>query len=147
MTTTVDLSGRVAVVTGGGEGIGGAISDALAAAGARVVVAEIDEQRAHERVASIESKGHTAEAVLVDVRVPADVARLADTVRERHGRADILVNNVGHYLKATPFLDSDAAHWDALHAVNLLHVLTCTRAFLPPMVERNDGAIVNVSSV
>ena len=135
------------MVTGGGGGIGGAVSDGLAAAGAHVVVADVDEARAGERVATIASTGGSAEAAVVDVRSGADVERLAANVLDRHGRADVLVNNVGHYLTATPFLDSDPAHWDALHAVNLLHVLACTRAFLPSMVERGDGAVVNVSSV
>jgi NAD(P)-dependent dehydrogenase (short-subunit alcohol dehydrogenase family) len=147
MSREIDLSGKVAVVTGGGGGIGGAISDALAAAGAFVVVAEIDEGLAKERVAAITAAGHSAEAVVLDVREPEEVSRLAAGVLDGHGRVDILVNNVGHYLRPTAFLESDRAHWDALHAINLLHVFTCTRAFLPAMVERGDGSIVNVSSV
>jgi NAD(P)-dependent dehydrogenase (short-subunit alcohol dehydrogenase family) len=147
MGREIDLGGRVAVVTGGGGGIGGAISDALAGAGAHVVVAEIDEQLAKERVAAISAAGHGAEAVVLDVREPEEVSRLAATMLDGHGRVDILVNNVGHYLTATAFLESDRAHWDGLHAINLLHVFTCTRAFLPGMVERGEGSIVNVSSV
>jgi len=139
----VDLSGRTAVVTGGGGGIGGTVSDVLSSAGAHVVVAEIDEALAKERVASITSAGNSAEAVVVDVREPADVERLASTV----GHTDVLVNNVGHYLTPTPFVDSDREHWEALRAVNFDHVLACTRAFLPSMVERGEGSIVNVSSV
>jgi NAD(P)-dependent dehydrogenase (short-subunit alcohol dehydrogenase family) len=145
--TGIDLGGQIAVVTGGGGGIGGATSDALAAAGAHVVVAEVDEQRAKDTVERIRSAGHSADAFMVDVREQAAVAQLAATVLERHGRADILVNNVGHYLQPQPFLDSDAAHWDALHSVNLFHVLACCRAFLPSMVERGEGSIVNVTSV
>ena len=119
MTLEIDLTGRVAVVTGGGAGIGGAVSDMLAAAGAHVVVADIDE----------------------------DVQRLATTVLDARGHVDVLVNNVGHYVRATPFTESGPVHWDALHAVNLLHVFACTRAFLPAMVEHGAGSIVNVSSV
>jgi NAD(P)-dependent dehydrogenase (short-subunit alcohol dehydrogenase family) len=145
--TEIDLSGLVAVVTGGGAGIGGAVSDALAAAGAHVVVADIDGTLATERVAAITSAGYTAEPITVDVRRSDDVQRLATAVLDAHGRADVLVNNVGHYLRATPFTESDPAHWDALHAVNLLHVFACSRAFLPSMIERREGSIVNVSSV
>jgi NAD(P)-dependent dehydrogenase (short-subunit alcohol dehydrogenase family) len=147
MSREIDLGGKVAVVTGGGGGIGGAISEALAAAGAHVVVAEIGDQLATDRIAAITGAGHSAEAVVLDVRQPEEVRGLAATVLDGHGRVDVLVNNVGHYLKATPFLGSDSAHWDALHATNLLHVFTCTRAFLPAMVERGEGSIVNVSSV
>jgi 2-hydroxycyclohexanecarboxyl-CoA dehydrogenase len=145
--TAPTLAGRVAVVTGGGGGIGGAVSDALAGAGAHVVVAEIDDQRAEERVDAITAAGGSSQAVVADVREPEAVERLAATVLKEHGRADILVNNVGHYLRPTAFVDSDRSHWDALHATNLLHVFSCSRAFLPAMVEQGDGSIVNVSSV
>ena len=134
-------------MTGGGGGIGGACADALAAAGAHVMVAEIDEQRAKDTVERIRAAGGSADADVVDVRVHDDVERLAATVLDQHGQADVLVNNVGHHLGARAFLDSDAAHWDALHAVNLLHVLACSRAFLPAMVAQGQGSIVNVTSV
>ena len=147
MSRDIDIGGRVAVVTGGGAGIGGAICDALAGAGAHVVVAEIDEQPAKDRVAAIGEAGHSADAVVVDVRQADEVERLARVVLEEHGRADVLVNNVGHYLRPTAFADSDQSHWEALHAVNLFHVLACSRAFLPAMIERGDGSIVNVTSV
>ena len=147
MAQDIDLSGSVAVVTGGGGGIGGAVSSTLAAAGAVVVVAEIDDGLVEERVAAIVSEGNRAEAVVVDVRQRDDVSRLAETVLSSHGRIDVLVNNVGHYLTPTPFLQSDEAHWDALHAVNLQHVFAVTRAFLPAMVEHGTGSIVNVCSV
>jgi len=68
-------------------------------------------------------------------------------VLEEHGGADVLVNNVGHYLRPTAFSDSDRDHWAALHDVNLLHVFACSRAFLPAMIERGEGSIINVSSV
>ena len=147
MTTEIDLTGQVAVVTGGGGGIGGATAHALAAAGAHVVVAEIDEQRAKDNVERVRAAGHRADAIVVDVTKQEDVERLAAGVLEQHGGADILVNNVGHYLQPRPFVESDASHWDALHAVNLLHVFACSRAFLPAMVERGGGSIVNVTSV
>jgi 2-hydroxycyclohexanecarboxyl-CoA dehydrogenase len=147
VTREIDLAGRVAVVTGGGGGIGGAVSEALAAAGGHVVVVDIDGSLANERVAAIASAGNSAEAMVADVRRPDDVERLAANVLGTHGRADVLVNNVGHYLRPTAFADSDRAHWGALYDSNLAHVFACSRSFLPAMIERGDGSIVNVSSV
>jgi 2-hydroxycyclohexanecarboxyl-CoA dehydrogenase len=147
MTVEVDLTGRVAVVTGGGGGIGRAISTALASAGAHVVVAEIDAERAMETERMIVEAGGAAQAMVVDVTERSDVERLAVETLRANGQVDILVNNVGHYLRVTPFLDGDEDHWDALHAINLLHVFRCTRAFAPSMVERRSGTIVNVASV
>lgn len=141
------LAGRVAVVTGGGAGIGGAISRVLASHGATVAVAEIDPERAASTVGEIESAGGQATAHPVDVREPEQTRALADAVLTAHGAVDVLVNNVGDYLKAVPFLRSDPEHWDALYRVNLHHVFLVTHAFLPAMVERRSGSIINVSSV
>jgi 2-hydroxycyclohexanecarboxyl-CoA dehydrogenase len=141
------LEGRVAVVTGGGGGIGGAISDALAGAGAHVVVAEIDEQRAAERVNAISQSGGSAQAVVTDVRDPDQVETMANAALNVSGHVDVLVNNVGHYLRPTPLLESDERHWEALHDVNFVHVLRCTRALAPSMVERGRGSVINVASV
>jgi NAD(P)-dependent dehydrogenase (short-subunit alcohol dehydrogenase family) len=147
VTHAIDLNGRVAVVTGGGGGIGAAVVDSLAGAGARVVVAEIDAARAAETVTRVAGTGGTASASVVDVRDPEAVASLRDEVHAQHGHVDVLVNNVGHYLRPTPFHRSSPEHWQALHDVNLLHAFLVTRAFLPTMIERERGAIVNVSSV
>jgi NAD(P)-dependent dehydrogenase (short-subunit alcohol dehydrogenase family) len=147
VTIDIDLSGQVAVVTGGGGGIGAGTSSVLAEAGAHVVVAEIDEQRAKDTVERVRAAGNRADAFVVDVREQREVERLAAAVLDEHGRADILVNNVGHHLGGRSFLDSDAAHWDALHAINLFHVIACSHAFLPSMVEHGLGSIVNVTSV
>src|SRR5581483_5337060 len=91
------LEGKVAVVTGGGDGIGGAISRLFAEHGAQVEIAEIDPARAEAKVAEIRAAGNTANAHVVDVRVDADVARLAESVLGAHGKIDVLVNNVGDY--------------------------------------------------
>jgi NAD(P)-dependent dehydrogenase (short-subunit alcohol dehydrogenase family) len=146
MTAEIDLSGQVAVVTGGAGGIGGAVSDALAGAGARVVVADVDAELADERVATIRAAGGDAESFVTDVRDADAVDRLARQVLDA-GTVDVLVNNVGHYLRPTPFLASDEDHWLALHEVNVQHVFRCTRAFVPSMVERGTGSVVNVTSV
>ena len=141
------LEGRVAVVTGGGAGIGGAISRVLAAHGATVAVAEIDPERARATASEIAAAGGRASAHVVDVREPDRTRELAEAVLSEHGGVDVLVNNVGDYLEAVPFSRSDPEHWDALYRVNLHHVFLVTRAFLPAMIARRSGSIVNVSSV
>jgi NAD(P)-dependent dehydrogenase (short-subunit alcohol dehydrogenase family) len=145
----VHLTGKVAVVTGGGGGIGRAVSETFAAHGAKVVVAEIDAGRAAETVDVIRAAGGDALPHPVDVRQRDEVTALADATLAEYGRVDVLVNNVGHYLfRATPFLETDEEHWDSLYAVNLRHMFLCTRAFAPRMVEQGDGgSIVNVSTV
>jgi 2-hydroxycyclohexanecarboxyl-CoA dehydrogenase len=147
MSVEVDLSNHVAVVTGGGGGIGAGISSVLAHAGAHVVIAEIDDERAQQTAAAITAAGGRADAIVVDVREGEEVRTLATEVLARHRRVDILINNVGHYIRPTAFLDGDDDHWDALDAVNLRHVFRCTKALAPSMVERGSGVIVNVSSV
>lgn len=143
------LRGKVAVVTGGGGGIGRAISETFAAHGARVVVAEIDADRAADTAAAIEADGGDARPLIVDVRRPDDVRRLAEATVGGIGHVDVLVNNVGHYLyRGAPFLDTDEEQWNALYDVNLRHVFLCTKALAPAMVAQGDGgSIVNVSTV
>jgi NAD(P)-dependent dehydrogenase (short-subunit alcohol dehydrogenase family) len=142
------LTDKVAVVTGGGGGIGRGISEAFATHGAMVVVADVDEARASDTVAAIKDRGGEASAEIVDVRERDQVDGLARRVLDRHGRVDVLVNNVGHYLyRGLRFLETDEEHWDALYAVNLRHMFLCTKAFAPSMVERGSGSIVNVSTV
>ncbi len=138
------LAGRSAVVTGGGGGIGRAISERFAAEGARVLVAEIDAARANETVASITAAGGDATAIVVDVTDPDAVALLARDA----GPVDILVNNVGHFLtRGNDFLANGPEAWDALYATNLRHIFLCTRAFVDGMIERSRGSVVNISSV
>lgn len=147
MTVGIQLDGRVAVVTGGGDGIGGAISDVLAAAGAHVVVVDIDADLAAARVDAIASDGGRAQAVLADVRDRASVADIARVATEVAGHIDILVNNVGDYRPPGPFLSGDEDQWSAQYEINLLHVLRCSRAIVPGMVEQGSGSVINVSSV
>lgn len=141
------LADRVAVVTGGGAGIGRAISLLFARHGARVAIAEIDAARGADAEREIRDAGGSARAHALDVRDEAAVRAFAGAVLAEHGRVDVLVNNVGDYLRALPFSRSDPAHWDALYRVNLHHVFLVTHAFLPAMIERRSGSIVNVSSV
>lgn len=142
------LSGRVAVVTGGGGGIGAATARVFAGQGAHVVIVDVDAGLASGTVDEIAAVGGSAVAVVSDVRDADAVDDLARSVLDRYGRADVLVNNVGHWLRHPGnFVDTDPEFWAELYRINLHHVLLVTRAFLPAMVARRAGAIVNVSSV
>ncbi len=142
------LVDRVAVVTGGGGGIGAATSRMFAEHGARVVIADIDEELARRTATEITAAGGSAVAEVADVRDPDRVDGLARSVLDRFGRVDVLVNNVGHWLRHPGnFVDTDPQLWDELYRVNLHHVFLVTHAFLPAMIARHSGAIVNVSSV
>ena len=141
------LAGKVAVVTGGGAGIGGAISRLFAQHGALVEIADIDGDAGMAAVADIEMGGGSARAHAVDVTRADDVARLAIDVLEEHDTVDVLVNNVGDYRPLVPFRTSSPESWQAMYEVNLFHVFAVTHAFLAPMVIAGRGAIVNVHSV
>ena len=141
------LEGRVAVVTGGGAGIGGAISRLFARHGAHVEIAEIDPERGRVAVAEIEAAGGSARSHVVDVREADDVARFADSVLAEHPHVGILVNNVGDYRPLAPFRDSTPETWDAMYQINFLHVVRVTHAFLGSMIGGGGGSIVNFHSV
>jgi NAD(P)-dependent dehydrogenase (short-subunit alcohol dehydrogenase family) len=142
------LNDRIAVVTGGGGGIGAATARLFADHGAQVVIADIDAELAQLTAEQITASGGSAFAAVTDVRDAGQVGELARSVLERHGRVDVLVNNVGHWLRHPGnFVDTDPQLWDDLYRVNLHHVFLVTHAFLPTMIGRGSGAIVNVSSV
>lgn len=141
------LDGKVAVVTGGGVGIGAGIAELFADHGATVEIAEIDADRAASVGEAIAAGGGRARAHVVDVRTEDGVAALADAVLADHGSIDVLVNNVGDYRPLVRFHESDADSWEAMHRINLWHLFAVTRAFLNPMVEHGGGSIVNLHSV
>lgn len=141
------LDGRVAVVTGGGSGIGAAIAALFAQHGAFVELADLDGDRVEEVASGITSAGGAARTHVADVTTDHDVARLAESVLGHHGRVDVLVNNVGDFRPLVPFSRSGPESWEAMYRINLWHVLAVTRAFLPTMVAARSGAIVNVHSV
>jgi NAD(P)-dependent dehydrogenase (short-subunit alcohol dehydrogenase family) len=139
------LAGQNAVVSGGGSGIGAACALRLAADGATVWIAEIEADAAEASAVEIARAGGQAHAIVCDVRESASVEQVQGAL----GGAPVavLVNNVGHYAPAGRFAETSEEDWQALYAVNLLHVFRFTRAFLPGMIERGAGAIVNVSTV
>ena len=136
-------------MTGGGGGIGRGISERFAAEGAAVVIAEIDADRARETQVAIASAGGRAIAVVVDVRDAGVAEALVTAARDEFGRVDVLVNNVGHFGGARKaFHEQTDEEWDDLYRVNLGHVLACSRAVLPVLIEQGDGgSIVNVSTI
>jgi NAD(P)-dependent dehydrogenase (short-subunit alcohol dehydrogenase family) len=142
------LDGKVAVVTGGGGGIGRGISETFAAHGARVVVAERDAARAAETVSAIRGRGGDARECVVDVQERDQVEELRRATLAAYGRIDVLVNNVGDFLGSKPFAQTSEDEWEALYRINLKHVFYCCRAFVPLLVEqRQGGSIINVSTI
>jgi NAD(P)-dependent dehydrogenase (short-subunit alcohol dehydrogenase family) len=137
------LQGRVALVTGAGRGIGGAIADALAARGASIVVNDIDEALASARAAKL---GRSAIAAQGDASSANDVRRTVEAGIAAFGKIDILVNNAGQD-RAVSILDLAEDEWDRLMAVNLKSAFLFSKAVLPGMIERKHGRIVCMSSI
>ncbi|WP_058833966.1 SDR family NAD(P)-dependent oxidoreductase [Luteimonas abyssi] len=141
------LDGHVAVVTGGGRAIGLAIVEALAEAGAKVVIADHDEAVAAEGIAALRAKGLDAESVLMDVTDSARVDAVVEELAARHGKIDILVNNAGIARSQTPAETVADEHWLNVIDVNLNGTFWCCRAFGRHMLANGSGAIVNVGSM
>ncbi len=141
------LDGRVAVVTGGGRGIGLAIVHALAEAGAKVVIADHDLAVAEQGLGSLREKGLDAELIQMDVTDSARVNAVADALTAQHGKVDILVNNAGIARSQTPAETVTDEHWLNVIDVNLNGTFWCCRAFGKHMLDRRDGVIVNVGSM
>jgi NAD(P)-dependent dehydrogenase (short-subunit alcohol dehydrogenase family) len=141
------LDGRVALVTGGGRGIGLACAHALAEAGARVVIADMDPAVAANGKAELAALGFSVETVDMDVTDSARVRTVADELNARLGAVDILVNNAGIARSGTPAEEVSDEHWRHVNDVNYNGVFWCCRSFGRPMVARRRGAIVNLGSM
>jgi 3-oxoacyl-[acyl-carrier protein] reductase len=145
------LRDKVAIITGGGYGIGRAFSVGLAREGARIVVVfHTNMQRAEETVKEIEYQGGKAVAVKADVSKPEDTINMAHKAAEQFGGIDILINNaaISSIAKLTygPFEDLDLAEWDRVMEVNLKGPFLGIRAVFPYMKERGSGKIINIGS-
>ena len=141
-----DLSGRVAVVTGGGRGIGLAISQTLAQAGALVAIAEVDADAGERAAAALRGAGRSALAVETDVRDSQRVDSMVEQVVQRFSRIDILVNNAG-IARNSPGEATSNDEWREIIDVNLNGVFWCCRAVGSHMLARGSGTIVNVASM
>lgn len=140
------LEGLAAVVTGAGRGIGAAIARALAAEGAAVVVAARTASTIEATAEAIRATGRRVWAVPCDVTDPASVRTLAEAATRYHGPVDILVNNAG-VAHSAPLHRLTLDDWQRVFAVNATGTFLCTQAFLPGMLERQRGRIVNVASI
>jgi NAD(P)-dependent dehydrogenase (short-subunit alcohol dehydrogenase family) len=140
------FDGSVAVVTGGGRGIGAAIAHALAAEGAAIVVAARTMDRIEKVAAEIQKTGGKAWAVRCDVTDPANVHSLAQAAGRRAGVVDILINNAGAAHSA-PLAKIALEDWNRVLAANATGTFLCTQAFIPAMLMRKKGSVVNVASV
>jgi len=141
------LGGKTAIVTGGGQGIGLACVEALAEAGARVVIADRDVKVAEAGRAEMKKKGHEIELVDMDVTDSKRVSDVADQMTSRYGKVDILVNNAGIARSETPAETVADEHWLDVIDVNLNGTFWCCRAFGKHMLRAKAGTIVNVGSM
>lgn len=144
--SSTGLEGSSVVVTGAGSGIGRAAALRFAAEGARVVVADIDAERADAVVGEIEAAGGTAVAVTGDLCDQTVVDRVVSTAVERFGGLDVLVNNAGVMDRMSAASDVSDAEWERVIGVNLTAPFLLTRAALPHMLARGRGAIVFTAS-
>ena len=143
------LKDRVAIVTGGANGIGRAFSLGLAGEGARVVIADVDDEAARELAAELTEEGKECLALHLHVAEEASTLAVARQTLERFGRIDILVNCAAIYatLARKEFLQIEPEEWNQVLLINLTGCQLCTRAVLPAMKEQGAGVIVNMGSV
>lgn len=140
----MNLDGRTALVTGSSRNIGRAIAETLAEAGADVgITARSDRDGCAETASRVEATGSHAAVALGDVADPDDVERVVESVRDELGPIDVLVNNAS-YRPRKPFLDVTVEEWRRVHDVDLRSMFLLSQAVIPDMLERGDGAIVNL---
>ena len=142
-----ELTGKVAIVTGGSAGIGRAAALALAAAGAAVVVADVDDERGEQVAADIEAQGGRARFVHVDVSDDQQVAAMVRVAVDAFGGLDIAFNNAGTEGVPAPTHECTPENWQRTLAVNLTGLWSCMRHEIPCMLDRGGGSIVNCASV
>ena len=143
----MQLKGKVAIVTGGGRGIGRAIAQRFAAEGAAVLLAARTAAQLEQTVKEIGSAGGRAASVTADVSLEEDAARIVKAAREEFGGADILVNNAGIYGPVTPIEEISPAEWDSVIAIHLRGAFLMTRRCFRQCTRMKARPILNISSV
>ena len=141
-----DLQGRIALVTGGAQGIGRAIADELAAAGAVIVLADVNEAKLAETVAEMKAQGVDAYAFTVNVSSQESIEAGAKAIIEKFGKVEIIVNNAG-ITRDNLMLRMKRADWDLVLSINLTGAFLLTQSLLSPMLKNRWGRIVNIASV
>jgi 3-oxoacyl-[acyl-carrier protein] reductase len=148
MRNYLDVSGKVALVTGASSGIGAATAAVLADLGASVAIGYFNNESGAEQVRQgIASAGGKAIAVRADVRRAAEARALVDRVAAELGPIDILINNAGSLVRRTPIRQITEEGWDEVMDLNLKSAVICSQAVAPSMIERKTGTIVNVVSI
>jgi 3-oxoacyl-[acyl-carrier protein] reductase len=142
----MELKGKVALVTGGAQGIGKAVALMLARHGADVIVADVNLQKATETAKDVEATGRAAMAVNVDVTRLSDVEQMVESAIRQFGKIDILINNAG-IARDKLILRMSEEDWDAVLDVNLKGTFHCTKAVIKHMSKQRSGKIVNIASV
>ncbi|CDN65369.1 SDR family oxidoreductase [Burkholderia cenocepacia] len=140
------LVGKVAIVSGGAGGCGGAASELFAAQGAKVAIVDRDGDAAETLAARLRDAGLQAIGLGADVSKQADVRQAVEAARKQYGNADILFNHAGTLI-VKPFLDIEESEWDWLMGVNVKSMFLMTQAVLPQMLEKGRGSIVCTSSI
>jgi 2-dehydro-3-deoxy-L-rhamnonate dehydrogenase (NAD+) len=147
LTVFLELPERVAIVTGGARGIGFAIADRLSRAGARVVVADVDEQSAVAAAERLREGGAEAVEAVADVTKPEEVSTMVERAIDEFGKLDILVNNAGITGRDTPLSKVTDEDWEIVLKLNLTATFYCCRAAIFHMRQQRSGAVVNVASI
>ena len=142
-----NFEGKVAIVTGGGSGIGQATAILYAAHGASVVVSDVNEKGGADTVKSITDKGGQATFIKADVSKPADCENLVAETVKKYGKLDVAFNNAGIGGEANPVADMSIEGWNKIIAVNLSSVFYCMKYEIAAMLKQGKGAIVNMSSI
>jgi NAD(P)-dependent dehydrogenase (short-subunit alcohol dehydrogenase family) len=142
----MELTGQVAIVTGGGRGIGRAIARKFATAGAAVVVAARSEKEIYGVMSEIQGAGGKAAAVIADVARETDCKKIVDGARSAFGKIDILVNNAAIYGPVAPVETFPVRDWDLVMQVNLRAPMILSQLVLPEMYARKSGSILNIST-
>ena len=146
LSDLLNLDGKAAIVTGGAKGIGQGIAYRLAEAGAKVLIADMDEEGAHHAAQELRDKGWTAEAVRTDVSSEEDVQGMISICREKFGSVDILVNNAGIY-PPVPVAQMTAEQFEKVMHVNLRSVFLTTKHAAEVMKGQGRGKIINITSI